>query len=546
MPRWRTLFILLSLSLVLVFNPAESKVWHVDGRTGNDTGPGSESEPFKTILRASQVLQPGDTAVIHDGVYHEQIVGGNSGREGAAITYEGTNRQKVIMDGSVRVKDWQRQGELWTKRGLHPVTPQNAFVMVDEKRLLKRVDRPAGIGRGCFLLNKDGAYAIRLWDDSDPNTDHDVDVYEYDLGFNSGNRWGGTAKKWIILRNMTLEKYGAHAISTDSKHPEDNSHWELDHLTVKLNKAEGVFYCLDDWYVHDCEFIRNGIHGCQIDGARVRFIHNFCAQNEWFGVSGDGGCGLLIGPDASAHSCVVRNNIFEDNGDRRGYGCAVYLEGRSRDNSVSGNSVYGGTSAGICFYGSSYNRVVNNVLVNIAPQTNWDMAAAFVLHRSLEGAPTRPVGNLIANNTVWGCPSPIFAEGPATALQRKDYNRFVNNLFASCRFLTPFPPTPGIILESNGWYVCPEKETNPLEAIKKWGKNLILGRERGVGPDANPFIVTNPGFRNASKGDFHLMPDSPLVDAGVFVDKVTHDKDGAPRPFGSRPDIGAYEYSPGQ
>ncbi len=542
----RTFSLFLALSLVLVFNPAESKVWHVDCQNGNDNNSGLETEPFGTILRASKVLRPGDTVIIHEGVYHEQIVGGNSGKESAPITYEGVDRHKVIMQGSVRVRDWRQQDNVWTKGGLRPITPQNAFVMVDEKRMLQKVASAAQVDMGCFHLSEDGLYTIRLWDDSNPNTDHDLDVYEHDIAFNAGNRWDGTAKKWIILRNMTLEKYGINGISTDAEHPADNSHWELDRLTVRLNKAEGIFHCLDDWYVHDCEFIRNGVHGCQINGARVRFVNNFCGENEWFGVSGDGGCGLLIGPDESAHSCEVRNNVFKDNGDARGYGCGVYLEGRARNNLIHANLILGGTSAGVCFYGSSHNRVLNNVLVNVASQTDWDMAAAFVLHRSLEGAPTIPIGNLIAHNTVWECPSPIFVEDTTTNLEKKDYNRFINNLFGLCRFLSPVPSSPGVTLYSNAWHICPDSEKNDFSAIKKWLKSFALSTERiaARGLDSNPLTVADPGFQDPSAGDFHLRSDSPLIDAAANLDDIVRDKDGNIRPQGAGPDIGAYELVP--
>jgi len=194
MLRCRTFSVLLALSFFFFFSRAESKVWHVDCFTGSDNGPGSETEPFRTISRAAAVLQPGDTAVIHEGLYHEQIVAGNSGREGAAITYEGTDRHKVVMQGSVRVKDWEKRGNVWRKQGLQPITSENAFVMVDEKRMLERVDSFVALERGFFHLDQEGTYTIRLWDDSNPNTDHDVDVYEYDCAFNSGNRWNGTAK----------------------------------------------------------------------------------------------------------------------------------------------------------------------------------------------------------------------------------------------------------------------------------------------------------------------------------------------------------------
>ncbi len=527
------------LSTTLLAAGTDARVYYVDSRRGNDSAPGTKTEPFKSITRASKLAEPGDKVLIGTGIYHEQIIGGKSGLEGSPITYEGADRSKVILQGSVLVKEWQRRGNVWVHSGLRPITPENAFVMVDEKRMLRRVPSTANMPGGSFHLGADGTYTIRLQDGAHPNRNHVVEVYELDFAFNSGDRWNGTAKSWIVLRNMTLEKYGGHGISTDSKHPADNSHWVLDSLIVRYNRAEGVFHCLDDWYVHDCTFMRNGVHGCQLDGARIQFVNNLCTENEWFGPSGNGGCGILIGPDESAHSCEIRDNVFSDNGVPNGYGCGIYLEGRSHDNLIEDNLIIGGTSSGIGFFGSSYNKVINNVLVNVAPTTDSDQAAAFVVNHSFEGAPTQSVGNLVAHNTICGCPAPLAVMRPKGIVKSTDLNRFVNNLFADCRHLSPVPESPPIRLEANGFFSCPEKSGGNKEGLSRWlsalsGNESIERLGNVVGDDA--------GFQNPAAGDFHLRHGSPAIRAGVPLSELTLDKDHNLRPRGRRPTLGAYEY----
>ena len=85
--------------------------YHVDCVNGSDDSPGTREKPFKTITQASRVLKPGDKAVIHPGVYHEQVMGGVSGSKDAPIVYEGVHRDKVILQGSVALKDWRQQGK---------------------------------------------------------------------------------------------------------------------------------------------------------------------------------------------------------------------------------------------------------------------------------------------------------------------------------------------------------------------------------------------------------------------------------------------------
>ena len=327
----RTFLGLWLVTLVLMFGfggvpCAVATLYYVDVNSGDNSFPGSEEKPFRTIEQVSKVMEPGDKAVIQEGIYHEQIMGGKSGLPNKPIVYEGTDRDKVILRGSVTVKDWKKVGDVWFKVGLRPITKRNAFVMIDNKLKLKQVEQPHGMPEGSFCLDSNNNYFVRLTGDANPNTDHVVDVYELDLGFNAGARWGGTAKKYIVLRNMTIEKYGAYGVSAARDQHEQNGHWELVILNASLAPVE--FFPL--WMtgdIHDCQFLKNAIHGCQIDGSRVRFIDNMSNENEWFGQSPYGGAGLLIGPDPLANSCEVKGNTFKDNGYPDGYGSAIYLEG---------------------------------------------------------------------------------------------------------------------------------------------------------------------------------------------------------------------------
>jgi len=54
----------------------------------------------------------------------------------------------------------------------------------------------------------------------------------------------------------------------------------------------------------------------------------------------------------------------------------------------------------------------------------------------------------------------------------------------------------------------------------------------------------DPKFVSAATKDFRLLPNSPLVDAGVTLKDVTVDILGVPRPQGAGYDIGAYEFKP--
>ena len=48
--------------------------------TGNDRSCGSLSEPFRTISKAAETAQAGDTVIVHEGVYREWVKPARGGR----------------------------------------------------------------------------------------------------------------------------------------------------------------------------------------------------------------------------------------------------------------------------------------------------------------------------------------------------------------------------------------------------------------------------------------------------------------------------------
>jgi Right handed beta helix region len=79
--------------------------------------------------------------------------------------------------------------------------------------------------------------------------------------------------------------------------------------------------------------------------------------------------------------------------------------------------------------------------------------------------------------------------------------------------------------------------------------NLIWNNSQGIvlqnGLIAAGTINADPLFVNYQpdgSGDYHLQPGSRAIHAGAMTDCPALDFDGAPRPFGSAPDIGVYEF----
>lgn len=59
----------LALTILLHTHPAQAAEWHIAPH-GDDTAPGTLEQPFATLQRTQQTVQPGDTVLIHGGTYH--------------------------------------------------------------------------------------------------------------------------------------------------------------------------------------------------------------------------------------------------------------------------------------------------------------------------------------------------------------------------------------------------------------------------------------------------------------------------------------------
>ena len=111
---YRQLIILIQLCFCLILPQSASRAatYYVDTnhRAALDTNAGTESRPFKTISKATPLLQPGDTLYIKAGLYRETILLTTSGTPTNPITiaaYPG-HEGKVIINAAEPVTKWHK------------------------------------------------------------------------------------------------------------------------------------------------------------------------------------------------------------------------------------------------------------------------------------------------------------------------------------------------------------------------------------------------------------------------------------------------------
>ncbi|MHC4573172.1 MAG: right-handed parallel beta-helix repeat-containing protein [Planctomycetota bacterium] len=74
---------------------------------GNDSSPGTEPEPFRTIRRAADIVQPGDTVNVGPGIYRETVIVKNSGTEAEPIVFRTDPNHRAVITGAEVVTAWK-------------------------------------------------------------------------------------------------------------------------------------------------------------------------------------------------------------------------------------------------------------------------------------------------------------------------------------------------------------------------------------------------------------------------------------------------------
>jgi len=285
-----------------------TRVYHVACRhpAACDQNTGTEDRPFATINRAASVLQPGEKAIVHEGVYREWVCPARGGDgPDRMIAYEAAPGGSVCVRGSEVWSADFRPSEGWWIKGGHekpgPGDPQvwmaglpagmflgyNPFLAANvpaeiwtftrewrpeemQQFLLKRgalfVDgRPLEqVFRVSDLARREGAFWVedpglrihlRLWGDADPRgVQFEVTVREqvfapkeHHLGYIrvSGFHFEHAADGVPVPQRA--------AVSTTRGH-----HWIIENNTIRRANAVGLDVGAQDWKSDDAD--RSGAH----------------------------------------------------------------------------------------------------------------------------------------------------------------------------------------------------------------------------------------------------------------------------------------------
>lgn len=86
-----------------------NSTWHVSAASSAVRQNGSQAAPFRTIGQAAAIARPGDTVLVHDGVYRETVNPACGGLDDyTRIVYAAAPGEHPVIKGSEVVSGWER------------------------------------------------------------------------------------------------------------------------------------------------------------------------------------------------------------------------------------------------------------------------------------------------------------------------------------------------------------------------------------------------------------------------------------------------------
>lgn len=215
---------------------------------------------------------------------------------------------------------------------------------------------------------------------------------------------------------------------------------------------------------------------------------------------------VVQGGDGIISGALIENNLIYNNGSLGG--AAINADGL-QDGIIRNNVIFNNLSTGIALFkgggaeGPKHMKVINNTIIQAS-------TARYNLRLTDLVGPVVVRNNLLYNYNVSKGPFSWNTVQDATWTD-SDYNAF-----------------------GGGSYLSQDGEVTRVR-LETW---------RASGKELHSLVDVSPGTAlvDASRNDYRLKRDSPLIDSGIASAEAPVDLHGTGRPLGAGTDIGAYEY----
>ena len=416
---------------------ADGKTWHVSGEALAGI---EQQEQVRTIGQAVVLAEPGDTVIIHSGIYREAVVIEKSGLSDNPITFQAADGAGVIMTGADRISEWTEvkgDGRIystpwphefiaWTRQHTHPDDDYHLLigrceqVFVNGCALRQVLDRDK-LARGTFYVDLDGK-CLYIWN------------------YNNQDVSGGKATVEASVRDRILAVKGDHVTvkgirfryaANRAQHGAvefSGNHLTVEDCIFEYTNAGGAAFSGEDVTVRRCTFQHNGqlgfgavrshrlrMTGCTVrnnnikgfdrgweaGGNKICLARGVVLENSTFVENRGNGIWFDIGNE----DCTVRNCLIAFNEDA-GIFYEISYGLHAHDNVIVGNGLAGtagawGASAGISISSSPDCLVERNLL--IGNKEGFNFREQMRSTPRIESRTSEPVWNhdhIIRNNVI--------------------------------------------------------------------------------------------------------------------------------------------------
>jgi nitrous oxidase accessory protein NosD len=435
-------FRLLRIGLVLMMGlffcaEASGKTWHVCGQTLAGI---KQDDQVETINRAAALAEPGDTVIIHSGVYREAVVIEKGGLPDNPITFQAATGAGVIMTGADRITEWSEvpsEGRIystpwphkfitWNQHHTHPDDDYHRLigrceqVFVDGYALRQVLERDK-LARGTFYVDLDGE-RLYVWS----YDNQDISSSKAMVEASARDTILAVKGNYVIIKGIRF-RYAANQAQHGAVEFSGN-HLTVEDCTFEYTNSSGAAFEGEDITVRRCTFQHNGqlgfganhAHRLQMTECTVR-DNNIKGFNRGWEAGGNKIClsrrvvlenstlvenrGNGIWFDIGNEDCTVRNCLIAFNEDA-GIFYEISYGLHARDNVIVGNGLADtpgawGASAGISISSSPNCLIERNLLVGNKEGFNFREQTRST--RRIDSRKSEPVWNhdeIVRNNVI--------------------------------------------------------------------------------------------------------------------------------------------------
>jgi len=468
---------------------------------GDDTGPGTEARPWRSLAKSAREAVAGDTVYIRAGTYLERLIPANSGRIDAPITFTAYPGEVVTIDGSsLEMSHWG--GLVHLERREH--------ICVTGLQIAR--SKGAGIfAAHCREIRIEGHHTldtimpgIMAWD----CVEVEIVGNEVERGCMGDDERLGTQECISVAGTERFTVAGNHVHhgfkeGIDAK--DGSRHGRIFGNHVHHQKAVGIY--IDGWDKHEHD---------------IAVFHNVCHDNKW---------GIVVASERGGlvERILVYDNLAYRNG-MAGFAVAGWGSPETahplRDIKVHRNQTWD-NRVGVALIGAE-----GALLQNIEVCNNvvyWNRVQGIALwgeHRKRPEVTMRGV-EIVNNTVVLNGTSGTWGSGGIQSFNVKAEGLLIRN---------------NIVSDNKLFTIVVGDPMSPAQAVVEC--NLIHGFRGASGYSetrGTRSVEGSPRFVDAEKIDFHLTLTSPAVDAGSPEEAAALDFDMIRRPQGNGVDLGAFE-----